>query len=268
MSMKSEERGVETVSSLCYSALNSNNWMSITPLPKKLQGRCKKVSVYDSCLLIKSHLDYEFSRTYSVNFFQELNFIQMFQLKLCCLSDDWPQSLHSSAEAFRETSFSFISFISFSILISVSLTESLNLPVWFRKHFYKLWRCHPLIAEDRRKQLIKYKFSKVITGEILKENTDAMSCERQFADSWLAGVQCTVASTAHSKYYSTGNFRTTIVVKLCWPVVNCVLRGTKAHRRKTESPWDRMISLSQDILTTVKYPVYEDATISTINLTV
>ena len=72
-----------------------------------------------------------------------------------------------------------------------------------------------MIAEDRRKQLIKYKFSKVITGEILKENTDAMSCERQFADSWLAGVQCTVASTAHSKYYSTGNFRTTIVVKLC-----------------------------------------------------
>ena len=101
-----------------------------------------------------------------------------------------------------------------------------------------------------------------------KGNTDAMSCERQFADSWLAGVQCTVASTAHSKYYSTGNFRTTIVIKLCWPVVNCVLRGTKAHRRKTESPWDRMISLSQDILTTVKYPVYEDATISTINLTV
>ena len=130
MSVKSDERGVETVSSLCYSALNLNNWIGITPLPNKLQGRCKKVSVYDSCLLIKSHLDYEFSRTYSVNFFQELNFIPMFQLKLCCLSDDWPRSLHSSAEAIRETSFSFISFISFSILISVSLTESLNLPIF------------------------------------------------------------------------------------------------------------------------------------------
>ena len=50
----------------------------------------------------------------------ELNLIPMLQLKLCCLSHDWPWSLHSSAEAIRETSFSFFSIISFSILISVS----------------------------------------------------------------------------------------------------------------------------------------------------
>ena len=46
---------------LWYSALNLNMRMSTIPLPKKLLGRCKKVLVYDSCLLIKSHLDYEFS---------------------------------------------------------------------------------------------------------------------------------------------------------------------------------------------------------------
>ena len=46
---------------VCHSALNLNMRMSTIPLPKKLLGLRKKVLVYDSCLLIKSHLDYEFS---------------------------------------------------------------------------------------------------------------------------------------------------------------------------------------------------------------
>ena len=46
---------------LWYSALILNKCMSTIPLPKKLLGRCQKVLVCDSCLLIKSHSDYEFS---------------------------------------------------------------------------------------------------------------------------------------------------------------------------------------------------------------
>ena len=46
---------------LCHSALNLNMRMSTIPLPKKLLGRCKKFLEYDSCLPIKSHLDYKFS---------------------------------------------------------------------------------------------------------------------------------------------------------------------------------------------------------------
>ena len=58
---------------------------------------------------------------------------------------------------------------------------------------------------EQTKTAHKYNVSKVITGEILKENTDAMSFERQFAYSWLAGIQCTMASIPHPKYYSTSN---------------------------------------------------------------
>ena len=61
-----------------------------------------------------------------------------------------------------------------------------------------------MIAESRPKRLIKYSvLTRVIAGEILK----GISCERQFAEPWSAGIQLTVAP------YATPNITVKAIVE-------------------------------------------------------